>query len=88
MAGRQVTHETAEPKYAANGRCQHITPEERAEWRALIGKPGHVWSRHTVRDLLDVLEATEAKMSEARARILNLSSEVKYLRREAARDAR
>lgn len=51
------------PTYWPDGRRQYISPEDRAEWRALIGKPRHIWSRHTVRDLLDVLEQTERKLA-------------------------
>lgn len=55
-------------KYGPDGRCQYISPAERADWRELTAK-AHPFSRHTVRDLLDLLERTEAEAERLREQL-------------------
>lgn len=65
MSDHQTTPEPS--KFDANGRRQHISAEDRAEWRRMIARSDNMWSRHTVRDLLDVLEATETALDQMEA---------------------
>lgn len=57
--------ETTPPAYWPDGRRRHISHAERHEWRQLARQGGHLFSRHTVLDLLDVLEDAEAQLEAA-----------------------